>query len=149
MKNLAKNKKAYFDYEIEKEIEAGIMLYGDEVKSLKEYSCSLKEAHVYIDNNEVFISNLSIKPYSGNRNHITNNYDSTRKRKLLLHKKEIIKLKEDLTQKGYSCVPLNMYINDRGLVKINIGLGKGKKLHDKREAEKKKEQRRSIQYYVA
>ncbi len=130
-----KNKKAYFDYEIKKEIEAGIALQGTEIKSIRNGSGDLKDSFAIIKNNEIFLLNMYIARYEeGNRF----NHDERRTRKLLLHKKEIIKLKEQLDQDGYSLVPLKMYFN-HGKVKLLIGLAKGKKLYDKRQALKEKE----------
>ena len=129
-----KNKKAYFDYEILKEIEAGIALIGTEVKSVRKGSVDLKDSFISIKNNEAFVINMYIAKYEeGNRF----NHDERRTRKLLLHKKEIIKLKEQKALEGISLIPLKMYFKN-GKVKLLFGIGKGKKLHDKREALKKK-----------
>lgn len=138
-----KNKKAYFDYEILKEIEAGIALIGTEVKSVRKGSVDLKDSFVNIKNNEAFVINMYISKYEeGNRF----NHDERRTRKLLLHKKEIIKLKEQKTLEGISLIPLKMYFKN-GKVKLLIGIGKGKKLHDKRESLKKKTMEREQRIY--
>ena len=138
-----KNKKAYFDYEILKEIEAGVALIGTEVKSVRKGSVDLKDSFVNIKNNEAFVINMYIAKYEeGNRF----NHDERRTRKLLLHKKEIIKLKEQKSLEGISLIPLKMYFKN-GKVKLLIGIGKGKKLHDKRETLKKKTMEREQRNY--
>ena len=134
----ANNKKAYFDYFIEDKYEAGIELYGTEVKSIRMGKVSIKESYIKIDKNEVFIYNMHISPYeTGN----IFNRDPIRVRKLLLHRSEINKLAGKITEKGYTIVPLQVYIK-HGLAKIEIGLGKGKKNYDKRDDIAKKDQRR-------
>lgn len=138
-----KNKKAYFDYEILKEIEAGIVLIGTEVKSVRKGSVDLKDSFVNIKNNEAFVINMYIAKYEeGNRF----NHDERRTRKLLLHKKEIIKLKGQKALEGISLIPLKMYFKN-GKVKLLVGIGKGKKLHDKRETLKKKTMEREQRNY--
>ncbi|MBQ4583786.1 MAG: SsrA-binding protein SmpB [Bacilli bacterium] len=139
-----KNKKAYFDYEILKEIEAGISLIGTEVKSVRKGSVDLKDSFVNIKNNEAFVINMYIAKYEeGNRF----NHDERRTRKLLLHKKEIVKLREQKALEGISLIPLKIYFKN-GKVKLLIGIGKGKKLHDKREALKKKALEREQRNYL-
>lgn len=134
-KVIANNKKAYHDYFIEETYEAGIVLAGTEVKSIRQGSCSVKESFIKIKNNEAFIWNMHINPYDhGN----IFNKDPLRTRKLLLHKKEINKLIGETTQKGYTLVPLRVYIKG-SLVKVEIGLARGKKLHDKRQDIAKKD----------
>ena len=119
-----KNKKAYFDYYIEKEIEAGIELLGTEIKSLRKNSGQLRDSYVIIKNNEAYLLNMYIAKYDeGN----IFNHEETRTRKLLLHKKEINKLKEAVSQEGYSIVPLKVYLKN-GYVKVLIGVARGKKL---------------------
>ena len=138
-----KNKKAYFDYEILKEIEAGMALIGTEVKSVRKGSVDLKDSFVNIKNNEAFVINMYIAKYEeGNRF----NHDERRTRKLLLHKKEIVKLREQKALEGISLIPLKIYFKN-GKVKLLIGIGKGKKLHDKREALKKKALEREQRNY--
>ena len=123
-----KNKKAYFDYFVESEIECGIVLTGTEIKSIRKGSANLKDTYARIKNNEVYIINMYIAPYEeGNRYNV---YER-RERKLLLHKKEIIKLKNTVVQDGYSLVPLKLYFKGNN-AKILLGLCKGKKLYDKR-----------------
>lgn len=132
------NKKAKFDYYIESEIESGISLVGTEIKSIKKGSCDLKDTYVRIKNNEAFIINMYIAKYEeGN----IFNHDERRERKLLLHKKEIIKLKEMATKDGYSLIPIKCYIKN-GKAKISVGVCKGKKLYDKRESIKEKDLKR-------
>lgn len=140
-KLIANNKKARFDYFIEDTFEAGIALHGTEVKSLRMGKCSIKESFVRIENREVFIYNMHISPYE--RGNIFNK-DPLRIRKLLLHKYEINKISGQLAQKGYTLVPLNVYLKG-SLVKIEIGLARGKKLYDKRQDIAKKDQRREAE----
>lgn len=135
-----KNKKAYFDYFIEQEIEAGIELVGTEIKSVRNGSVDLKDSFVNIKNNEAFVINMYIARYEeGNRF----NHDERRTRKLLLHKKEILKLKEESQVEGKSIVPLKLYLKN-SRVKLLIGLAKGKKLYDKRESIKKRDMEREL-----
>lgn len=136
----AQNKKAFFDYFILDEYEAGIELVGTEVKSVRLGKVSIKEALVRIMKNEVFILNMHIKSYDyGN----IYNVSETRPRKLLLNRKEIEKLKEKTKEKGFTIVPLSIYPKGR-YVKVKIALAKGKKLYDKRQSLKEKEQKRQI-----
>lgn len=137
-KLLTNNKKAYFDYFIEDKWEAGISLYGTEVKSIRMGKVSIKEAYIKIEKGEVFVYNMHVSPYE--KGNIFNR-DPIRVRKLLLHRAEINKLSGKITEKGYTLVPLQVYIKD-GLVKVEIGLAKGKKLYDKRDSIAKKDVRR-------
>lgn len=137
-KLLANNKKAYFDYFIEDKWEAGISLYGTEVKSIRMGKVSIKESYIKIENGEVFVYNMHVSPYE--KGNIFNR-DPIRVRKLLLHRAEINKLSGKITEKGYTLVPLQVYIKD-GFVKVEIGLAKGKKLYDKRDSIAKKDVRR-------
>lgn len=133
------NKKARFDYFVEEEIEAGIALVGTEIKSIRKGSADLKESFVIIKNNEVFLLNSYIALYEqGNQF----NHDERRSRKLLLHKKEILKLKEKIKLQGLTLVPLKMYFKN-GKVKILIGVCKGKKNYDKRQTIKERDIKRS------
>ncbi len=134
----ANNKKAYFDYFIEDKWEAGIALYGTEVKSIRMGKVSIKESYIKIEQGEVFVYNMHISPYE--KGNIFNR-DPVRVRKLLLHRAEINKLSGKIAEKGYTLVPLQVYIKD-GLVKMEIGLAKGKKLYDKRDSIAKKDVRR-------
>ena len=140
-KIIAKNKKAFFDYFIEEKIEAGIELVGTEVKSLRMGKCSIKEAFVRIQDGEVYIYGMHISPYE--KGNIFNK-DPLRARKLLLHRQEIRKLQGQIAQKGYTLVPLNVYLKG-SLMKVEIGLAKGKKLYDKRQDIAKKDQRREAE----
>ena len=130
-----KNKKAYFDYEILESFEAGIVLKGTEIKSIRDGKVNLKDSYAVIKNNEVFLLNTHISQYKeGN----IFNHDETRTRKLLLHKKEIKKIKEQLEVQGLTLVPLKLYFKGE-YAKILLGLAKGKKNYDKRESIKKRE----------
>ena len=140
MQILANNKKAYFDYFIEEEFEAGIELKGTEVKSIKMTKVSIKESFIRIIKNEPLIMGMFVSNYSfGN----INNVNEIRVRKLLLHRKEIKKLQEKSKLLGYTIVPLNVY-NKNGLIKIKIGLARGKKNYDKRESIKQRDLSREI-----
>ncbi len=138
IKLIANNKKAYHDYFIEDKYEAGISLAGTEVKSLRMGKCSIKEAFVRIENGEVFIYGMHISPYE--KGNIFNK-DPLRPRKLLLHRSEINKLLGKTKEKGIAIVPLKVYFKG-SLVKVEIGLAKGKKLYDKRQDIAKKDQQR-------
>lgn len=140
-KLIANNKKAYYDYFIEDKYEAGLVLHGTEVKSLRMGKCSIKESYVQIINGEVFIINMNITPYE--KGNIFNR-DPLRPKKLLLHKQEINKLAAKTAQQGYTIVPLQVYISN-GKMKIEIGVGKGKKNYDKRDSITKKDQQREAQ----
>ena len=136
-----KNKKARFNFEILEQAEAGISLTGSEVKSLRSGKASLEEAFAVIRDGEAFLRDCNISPYpqAGYAQH-----KPTRERKLLLHKREIRKLFNKVTQKGLTLIPLKLYFNDRGIVKILIGLARGKKLHDKRQDLKKRDDQRAM-----
>lgn len=134
------NRKAKYNYEILKEIECGIELKGTEIKSLKKGSANITDAYARIKNGEVFIINMYIAKYEqGN----IFNHEERRERKLLLHKKEILKLKKEIDQNSYTLIPLKIYMI-RGKAKVLIGLCKGKKLYDKRASEKEKTLKRNI-----
>ena len=138
---VANNKKAYYDYFIEEKIEAGLVLHGTEVKSLRQGKCSIKESYIQIQNGEVFAINMNITPYE--KGNIFNK-DPLRPKKLLLHKNEISKLSGQIATKGYTLVPLRVYFK-QGKVKIEIGLARGKKNYDKRESIAKRDQERQAQ----
>lgn len=138
MKLVANNKKAYHDYFVEEKIEAGLVLHGTEVKSLRMGKCSIKESFIRIENGEMFAYGMHISPYE--KGNIFNK-DPLRVKKLLLHKYEINKLAGKLAEQGYTLVPLQVYFS-RGKAKMEIGLAKGKKLYDKRQDIAKKDQRR-------
>lgn len=141
VKLIANNKKAYHDYFIEETFEAGIVLHGTEVKSLRMGKCSVKESFVRIEKGEVYVYNMHISPYE--KGNIFNK-DPLRTRKLLLHKSEIRKMTGAIAQKGYTIVPLKVYLKG-SLVKVEIGLARGKKLYDKRQDIAKKDQRREAE----
>lgn len=139
-KMIANNKKAYHDYFILDTYEAGIVLHGTEVKSLRMGKCSIKESFIRIENGEVFIYGMHISPYE--KGNIFNK-DPLRVRKLLLHKLEIRRLMSKIKEKGYTLVPLQVYFKG-SLVKVEIGLARGKKLYDKRDDLAKKDAKREI-----
>ena len=141
MKLVANNKKAYHDYFIEEKYEAGLVLHGTEVKSLRMGKCSIKEAFIRIEKEEVYIYGMHISPYE--KGNIFNK-DPLRVKKLLLHKQQIRKLIGNSAEKGYTIVPLQVYFRD-GRAKIEIGLAKGKKLYDKRQDIAKKDQKREAE----
>ena len=138
---IANNKKAYHDYFIEEKYEAGIELHGTEVKSLRMEKCSIKEAFVRIEKGEVYIYGMHISPYE--KGNIFNK-DPLRVKKLLLHRTEIRKLQGKIAEKGYTLVPLQVYFK-KSLIKVEIGLARGKKLYDKRQDIAKKDQRREAE----
>ena len=140
-KLIANNKKAYHDFFIDETYECGIALHGTEVKSMRMGKCSIKEACVRIEDGEVFVYGMHVSPYE--KGNIFNK-DPLRVKKLLLHKYEINKLLGKIKEKGYTLVPLQVYFKD-GKVKVEIGLARGKKLYDKREAIAKKDQRREAE----
>jgi len=141
MKLVANNKKAYHDYFIEEKHEAGLVLHGTEVKSLRLGKCSIKEGYARIENGEAYVYGMNISPYE--KGNIFNR-DPLRPKKLLLHKQEIRKLTGQLAEKGYALIPLQVYFKD-GRAKLELGLAKGKKNYDKREAIAKKDQRREYE----
>lgn len=133
-----KNRKAYFDYFIEREIECGIVLSGTEIKSIRKGSANLKDTYARIKNDEVFVINMYIAPYEeGNRY----NVPERRERKLLLKRNEIVKLRSEVMKDGYSLIPLKLYFKGN-YAKILLGLCKGKKLYDKRESIKERDLKR-------
>ena len=138
---IANNKNAYHDYFIEEKYEAGIALHGTEVKSLRMGKCSVKESFIRIEHGEVFIYGMHISPYE--KGNIFNK-DPLRVKKLLMHKNEILKLQGKITEKGYTLVPLQVYFN-KSLVKVEVGLARGKKLYDKRQDIAKKDMRREAE----
>ncbi len=141
VKLIANNKKAYHDYFIEDKLETGISLAGTEVKSLRQGKCSIKESFIRIEKGEVFIYGMHISPYE--KGNIFNK-DPLRVRKLLLHRYEINKLTGKIAEKGYTLVPLQVYFKG-SLVKVELGLAKGKKLYDKRQDIAKKDQKREAE----
>ncbi|MBU5425931.1 SsrA-binding protein SmpB [Tissierella pigra] len=140
---VATNRKARYEYFIEETIETGLVLTGTEVKSIRQGKLNIKDSYASIEQGEVFINNLHISPYEQGNIY---NVDPLRKRKLLLHRREIRKLMVAITQKGYTLVPLSVYIKD-GLVKVELATAKGKKLYDKRDDIAKKDAERRMQQH--
>ena len=140
-KLVANNKKAYHDYFIDDKIECGIELFGTEVKSIRMGKCSIKEAFVRIENGQVYIYGMHISPYE--KGNIFNK-DPLRQRKLLMHRREIDKLLSKIKEKGFTLVPLQVYFKG-SLVKVEIGLARGKKLYDKRDDIAKKDAKREME----
>src|SRR6059036_223837 len=141
-KVVATNRKAFHDYAIEEKLEAGIVLKGTEVKSLREGQVNLRDSYASVDRGELVLHHCHISPYShGN----IMNYDPVRPRKLLLHRKEINKLLGKSQQKGLTLVPLRIYFSPRGLAKVELALAKGKKQYDRREAIKAREVGREVE----
>jgi len=141
-KVVATNRKAFHDYFIEDKFEAGIVLQGTEVKSLREGRVNLQDSYASVREGEMFLHNCHVSPYShGN----IMNHDPTRVRKLLLHKTEINKLLGKTQQKGLTLIPLRIYFSKRGHAKVELGLAKGKKLYDRRESIKAREAGREVQ----
>ena len=139
------NRQAYHHYHILETFEAGMVLQGTEVKSIREGKVSFNDSYCLLHKGEVFVKSLHIAEYShGN----INNHEPSRDRKLLLRKREIRKIEAKLKEKGYTLVPLRIYFNEKGLAKMDIGLGKGKKLHDKRESLRKKDVEREMKRYI-
>ena len=136
------NRKAYFDYFVNREIECGIALTGTEIKSIRKGSANLKDTYARIKNNEVYLINMYIAKYDEGHQF---NHDERRQRKLLLHKKEIIKLSQEIKEQGLTLVPLKLYFKNNH-AKILLGVCKGKKLYDKRESIKKRDIERDNRY---
>lgn len=136
-----KNRKASFEFEFLDTYVAGIMLKGTEIKSIREGKASLTEAFCYFRNGELFIKQMHIAPYSMANVY---NHEAVRDRKLLLSKKELDKLESKFEEKGLTIIPVRLFVNDRGLAKLEIALGRGKKLHDKRQSIKEKDAKRDL-----
>lgn len=143
-KVMAKNRKARYDYSIEDTMEVGIVLTGTEIKSIRQGKVNLKDSYASIDDGEVYINNMHISPYEQGNIY---NVDPTRKRKLLLHKREITKLIGYVQQKGYSLIPLSVYLKS-GKAKVELAVAKGKKSYDKRADIAKKDAERRIQRHM-
>ena len=141
MKLIAKNKKAYFDYEILDTYEAGISLFGSEVKSIREGRISLKESYAEARDGEIFLINSHISPYEAANRF---NHEPRRERKLLLHRREIKRLIGKIKEKGFSLIPTKVMINERGIVKVEIALGKGKRVYQKKEVIKERDREREL-----
>jgi SsrA-binding protein len=141
-KAVVTNRKAFHDYFIEDKFEAGIMLQGTEVKSLREGRVNLQDSYASVREGQIFLHHCHISPYShGN----LSNHEPLRTRKLLLHRKEINKLLVKTQQQGLTIIPLRIYFSNRGLAKVELGLAKGKKQHDRRESDKKREASREVE----
>ncbi|WP_273701840.1 SsrA-binding protein SmpB [Tepidanaerobacter acetatoxydans] len=141
-RDLAVNRKARHDYHILETFEAGIALTGTEVKSVREGKCNLKDSFARIENGEIYLYNMHISPYE--KGNIFNK-DPLRTRKLLMHKKQINRLFGQVKEKGLTLIPLRLYLNERGLVKVELALAKGKALYDKREDAKHRDAAREIE----
>jgi SsrA-binding protein len=141
MKTVVNNKKARHDFFIEETYQAGVELYGSEVKSIKEGRISLKDSYAKVKKNEVFLHNVNISPY---KQSAMFNHEPERPRKLLLHKYEIIKIDQKIKQDRSTIIPLKVYIDDRGLIKVDIAIAKGKKKFDKRETIAKRDFNRKL-----
>ena len=140
MKVIAYNRKAKFNYEIEEEIEAGIILLGSEIKSIREGKITINESYASEINGDIILINTNIAEYKGANRF---NHEPKRPRKLLLHKKQINKIIGKITFKGYSLIPVKLYFNDKNMVKVLLGIAKGKKLYDKRKTIKERDQKRA------
>ena len=140
-KLIAKNRRALHEYDVLETYEAGIELTGTEVRSLRDNNCQLTDCYALIRHGEAWLHNVHIAPY---RNGGWDNVDPDRKRKLLLHKREIRTLEQKTRERGFALVPLSMYFNEKSLVKVELALARGKKLHDKREAMAKRDMEREI-----
>jgi SsrA-binding protein len=136
-----KNRQAFFNFEILDKLVAGISLTGTEIKSIREGRVNLQDGFCYFNRSEAFVKGMNIMPYTEGT---YNNHEPNRERKLLLKKTEIRKLESKVEQKGFTLLPLRLFINDRGLAKLEIGLAKGKKTHDKREGIKERDLKREL-----
>ena len=136
-----KNRQAFFNYEILDKLIAGIALTGTEIKSIREGKVNLQDGFCYFNRNEIFVKGMSIMPYTEGT---YNNHEATRERKLLLKKSEIKKLETKVEQKGFTLLPIRLFINDRGLAKLEIAVARGKKMHDKREGIKERDVKREL-----
>lgn len=132
-RRVAQNRKARHNYFIEEKVEAGVVLQGTEVKSLRAGRANIAEAHAQVRGGELYLVNAHISPYESGR---ISNHEPLRPRKLLLHRREIQRLTGKVNREGYTLVPLEMYFNGRGIAKVQLALAKGRKLHDKRDREK-------------
>jgi SsrA-binding protein len=140
-----KNRQAYFEYFFDDKYVAGIVLTGTEVKSLREGKANFNDSYCIFHKGELWIRSFHITEYSHGT---VNNHDPIRERKLLLNKRELKKLQAKIKEKGYSIIPLRLWFNEKNLAKVEIGLGKGKKLHDKRETIKQRDTDRELKRYV-
>jgi SsrA-binding protein len=136
-----RNRSAYHEYAIEDKYDAGMVLLGTEVKSLREGKASFADSYCYFNRGELFVKSLHIAEY---KHGSYNNHDPLRERKLLLNKRELKKMDVKIKEKGYTVIPLKIFFNEKGVAKMEIGLGRGKKLHDKRESIKERESSREL-----
>ncbi|PRY87958.1 SsrA-binding protein [Mongoliibacter ruber] len=136
-----RNKKASYEFEFIDTYKAGLVLKGTEIKSIREGKVSLTEAYCFFRKGELFIKQMHIAPYSMASSY---NHEAVRERKLLLHQKEIEKLESKFEEKGLSIIPVRIFVNDRGLAKLEIALARGKKVHDKRQSIKEKDSKREL-----
>jgi len=141
MKIIASNKKAYFNYEIIESLEAGIALFGSEVKSLREGRVSLRDSYAEIKNGEVFLLHMNISPYEQAN---IFNHEPLRERKLLLHRQEIKRLIGKIREKGYTLIPTKVILNEKGKVKVEVSLAKGKRTYEKKRAIKERDLEREV-----
>lgn len=146
MKNLTSNKKANYEYHISEILSCGIQLQGSEIRPIKESKVSINEAYCYISEGELFIKGMYVAPHNGNIKNYT--HETNRDRKLLVKKNEIIKLQQKVGEKGMTIIPISIILNDKGLIKINIGLAKGKNVRDKSMAIKLKDLDRDMKKNV-
>ena len=140
-----RNRQAFFEYYIDEKYTAGIVLTGTEVKSLREGKASFNDSYCIFHNGELWIRSFHISEYSHGT---VNNHDPIRERKLLLNRRELKKLDSKIREKGYTIVPLRLFFNEKNLAKVEIGLAKGKKLHDKRETIKQRDTEREVRRYI-
>jgi len=140
-----KNRQAYYDYFIDIKYDAGIVLLGTEVKSLRQGKASFNDSYCIIHKGEIWVKSLHIAEYSHGT---VNNHDPLRDRKLLLEKKEIRKIESKLKEKGYTLIPLRIYFNEKNLAKMEIGLARGKKQHDKRDSIRQKDAEREMKRFL-
>jgi SsrA-binding protein len=140
-----KNRSAYFEYYVDDKFTAGLLLLGTEVKSLRAGKASFNDSYCIFQDGELWIRSLHIAEYSHGT---VNNHDPLRERKLLLNRRELKKLESRIKEKGYTIIPLRLFLNEKNLVKLEIGLAKGKKLHDKRETIKQRDTEREIKRYI-
>jgi SsrA-binding protein len=136
-----RNRQAGFEYELLDKYTAGLVLTGTEIKSIREGKVNLQDGYCYINNGEFFVKGINITPYAEGTHY---NHDATRERKLLLKRSEIRKLGSKAEEKGYTLVPTRLFINERGLAKLEIALARGKKLHDKRDSIKERDAKREL-----
>jgi SsrA-binding protein len=136
-----RNKRAGFEFELLDKYIAGMVLKGTEIKSIKEGKVNLQDGYCYFNNGELFVKGISISPYTQGTHY---NHEATRERKLLLKRSELKKLEGKVEEKGLTLVPVRLFINDRGFAKLEIALGRGKKLHDKRDSIRERDVRREL-----